>query len=71
MKFFFLNVANQWEHIPTKWAWGTLPIDVVDPRRLLTLELEDQFEEFDSRIRAITDWDPEVTPGFLYPFPIR
>ncbi len=56
---------------PTKWVSGTLDIDIVDPRRLLTLELESQFEEFDSRIWAVADWDHEVPPRSLYPFPIR
>ena len=70
-KFFFLKMDEAWSYVPTKWAQGTLDVDVVDPRMLLTPELAPVFADFDARIRAVSDWDPEVAPRALYPFPIN
>ncbi len=66
-----MEIDEKWVDLPAQWASGTLATDVVDPRKLLTLEFESQFEKFSSRICAVADWDAEVPPCFLYPFPIR
>ena len=46
-------------------------MDVVDPKMLLDAEVAPIFEDFDRRIRAVSDWAAEVSPRALYPFPIN
>ncbi len=70
-KFFFLKMEEAWSHVPTKWAQGKLEMDVVDPKIMLTPELASVFADFDGRIRAVSDWGPEVSSRSLYPFPIN
>ncbi len=48
-----------------------LKTDIVDPQKLLTSGLTTEFDELVRRIRAVGDWDAEVPPRSLYPFPIK
>ncbi len=56
--------------MPVKWAIRTLAFDMMDPSKLLTLELEFWFKEFNSRIWAIADWTGRAFSLSFYPFPV-